>query len=297
MTGWELGSCKVPLNMTQLRGQPQETRAAPCLQLWGLQERGDSAPWHPGRRSPAGWWWKPGSCSSELSEGHPPPRRCHSRPSSSGRWGPRWEEAVCWGRGRLPQPPPCHGGDPPLQEEHKYPADCPKEPQCLSDPSQVLTAAWSSRLRGTKGCCAPLGRYPPSSWQPTPRSSARHLPTPLPDGVVDDDGIRVLQEPCQLHGDLREAHADTVKDLEGQSRVFSSRCQGLLLPSMKRARQEQGLPQPQLVHGKLTDAHQSMLFPTFTGGKGALLPARPQVSRAATAGQGHPRGMPRRGMD
>lgn len=196
---------------------------------------------------------------------------------------------MCWGRGRLPQPPPCHGGGiHPSRRNTGTPLTVPRSPQCLADPSQVLTAAWSWRLRGTKGCCAPSGWYPPSSWQLTPRSSARHLPTPLPDGVVDDDGIRVLQEPCQLHGDLREAHADTVKDLEGQSRVFSSRCQGLLLPSMKRARQEQGLPQPQLVHGKLTDAHQSMLFPTCTGRKGALLPARPQVSRAATAGQGHP---------
>lgn len=45
------------------------------------------------RRSPAGWRWRGGSCSSGPSGGLPPPRRCRSRPSSSGRWDPRWQRA------------------------------------------------------------------------------------------------------------------------------------------------------------------------------------------------------------
>ena len=42
------------------------------------------------RRFPAGWRWRGGSCSSGSSGGLPLPRRCRSRPSSSGRWGQRW---------------------------------------------------------------------------------------------------------------------------------------------------------------------------------------------------------------
>ena len=35
----------------------------------------------------------------------------------------------------------------------------------------------------------------------------------LPDEVVDDDGVRVLQQTRQLHGDLRELHTSTAEDL------------------------------------------------------------------------------------
>ena len=57
------------------------------------------------RRSPAGWRWRGGSCSSGSSGGLPPPRRCRSRPSSSGRLDPRWQEQtiICGEERMLPQ--------------------------------------------------------------------------------------------------------------------------------------------------------------------------------------------------
>lgn len=37
--------------------------------------------------------------------------------------------------------------------------------------------------------------------------------TPLPNHVIDNDGVRVLQQARQFHGNLREPHARTAEDL------------------------------------------------------------------------------------
>lgn len=37
--------------------------------------------------------------------------------------------------------------------------------------------------------------------------------TPLPNDVIDNDGVRVLQQARQFHGNFREPHARTAKDL------------------------------------------------------------------------------------
>ena len=37
--------------------------------------------------------------------------------------------------------------------------------------------------------------------------------TLLPNHVIDDDRVRVLQQACQFHGNLRELHARTAEDL------------------------------------------------------------------------------------
>lgn len=50
-------------------------------------------------------------------------------------------------------------------------------------------------------------------WQPPCQSPTRMPSCAAPDGVVDDDGIGMLQQPCQLHRDLGESHADAVEDL------------------------------------------------------------------------------------
>lgn len=36
---------------------------------------------------------------------------------------------------------------------------------------------------------------------------------PLPNHVIDNDGVRVLQKAGQFHGNLREPHARTAEDL------------------------------------------------------------------------------------
>lgn len=41
----------------------------------------------------------------------------------------------------------------------------------------------------------------------------RIIHTPLPNHVIDNDGVRVLQQAGQFHGNLREPHARTGKDL------------------------------------------------------------------------------------
>ena len=37
--------------------------------------------------------------------------------------------------------------------------------------------------------------------------------TPIPDDVIDDNGVGVLQQAGQFHGNLREPHAGTAEDL------------------------------------------------------------------------------------
>lgn len=41
----------------------------------------------------------------------------------------------------------------------------------------------------------------------------RIIHTTLPNDVIDNDGVRVLQQARQFHGNLREPHAMTAKDL------------------------------------------------------------------------------------
>lgn len=51
-----------------------------------------------------------------------------------------------------------------------------------------------------------------------PRGSGLGQPpsllAPLPNDMVDDDGVWMLQQPGQLHGDLRETEAAATEDLE-----------------------------------------------------------------------------------
>lgn len=40
------------------------------------------------------------------------------------------------------------------------------------------------------------------------------IQAPLPNDVIDNNGVRVLQQACQFHGNLREPHAWTAEDLD-----------------------------------------------------------------------------------
>lgn len=44
-------------------------------------------------------------------------------------------------------------------------------------------------------------------------SYLRNSHTYLPDGVIDDYGVGVLQQASQFHGNFSESHATTAKDL------------------------------------------------------------------------------------
>lgn len=54
-----------------------------------------------------------------------------------------------------------------------------------------------------------------------PKCLARLENTPLPDGVIDNDGVRVLQQTCQFHGYLSEPHARASKDLTDREQNVS----------------------------------------------------------------------------
>lgn len=43
---------------------------------------------------------------------------------------------------------------------------------------------------------------------------ANMIHAPLPNDMIDNNGVRMLQQACQLHGNLREPHAWTAKDLD-----------------------------------------------------------------------------------
>lgn len=45
--------------------------------------------------------------------------------------------------------------------------------------------------------------------------------TPLPDGVIDNNGVGVLQQTCQFHGYLSEPHARASKDLTNREQNVS----------------------------------------------------------------------------
>lgn len=148
-----------------------------------------------------------------------------------------------------------------------------------------LAAALGWRPRSScRNCPLLLPLHPTEPTSPGECSPA-HSPS-LPDGVVNDDGIWVLQEPRQLHGDLREAHADTVKDLEEQSRAFAIHSRASFHPSQKGPGRRGGIAQPWFEHGRLTDASQSLGkgHKLSLGSLECLLRARKDASSGLTGG-------------
>lgn len=51
-----------------------------------------------------------------------------------------------------------------------------------------------------------------NTWTSTQRGIMIHLPN----RVIDNDGVRVLQQARQFHGNLSKPHARTAKDLKKQ---------------------------------------------------------------------------------
>lgn len=102
-------------SLLSITSQRKETSGMVSSKFPPAGDHVEPLPCCPGRRFPAGWRWTAGRSSSGSSECRPPPRRCRSRRSSSGRWGPRCRgdnDGVRWWRagkdGRLqgsgPQP-------------------------------------------------------------------------------------------------------------------------------------------------------------------------------------------------
>lgn len=44
----------------------------------------------------------------------------------------------------------------------------------------------------------------------------RDIHAGIPDGVIDDYGVGMLQQACQFHGNFSKSHASTAKDLNSR---------------------------------------------------------------------------------
>lgn len=86
----------------------------------------------------------------------------------------------------------------------------------------------------------------------------------LPDHVVDNDGVRVLQEAGQLHGNLREPHARTAEDLnrfDYETDEFGHDGGFVFISSL----QQHQNPQNDIIHAAPLTSNAFTEFPMYLG--------------------------------